>query len=137
MMPKLSPCKSSLIPEHLKLHELNKNHFEKVEFLDHVQTMVHHAKNQYANDKEILMECKHLQQISPFRRKGRSSPFNSINEAQAFATANRAKSQLRNTKLSRTLLPGISSIMQVNSAIMDTNMSEKEMVINDSVDNGS
>jgi hypothetical protein len=84
LLPSLSPCKSTLLPEHLKMHELHKDHFEKVQFLEHVQTMVHHAKNNYANNKEILMESKHLQSISPFRRKGRSSPFSNIKEAEAF-----------------------------------------------------
>jgi hypothetical protein len=92
--------------------------------------MIHHSKNNYATDKEIFCESKHLQQISPFRRKGRSSPFDSMYDAEKFTISQKTANPLSQTK---NILRNISSILNVNTcAKLDTHMSEMEMFEMDS-----
>ena len=67
-MPRLSDCKSSLVPELIKAHELRGKHFEKVQWLDYVAKMAHFAEiNPRMKDSDLMTEVKHLQKISPFK----------------------------------------------------------------------
>ena len=65
---KISECKSTLVPELIKAHELRGKHFEKVQWLDYVAMFSHIADvNPRIKDSDILKETKHLQKISPFK----------------------------------------------------------------------